>query len=147
VQQRHQLAVKLEFVRKQMHALRIAFRKVKHINVTANSERAMVLRQRWALSFLAMDWRNKNVINIDETWLGMTDFRRMHWRPRDKEWSVKAKQLQPRISMITAVDKLGNVWVCLTMSNSNKSMMGVFMEYFCRKLDVQNQHWRNSTAI
>jgi hypothetical protein len=37
--------------------------------------------------------------------------------------------------MITAVDKLGNLWVCLTMSNSNKSMMGVFMEHFCQKLD------------
>lgn len=37
--------------------------------------------------------------------------------------------------MITAVDKVGNVWISLTMSNSNKSMMSVFMEYFCRKLD------------
>jgi hypothetical protein len=87
------------------------------------------------------------VINIDETWLGMTDFRRMHWRPTDRNWSVKAKALQPRISMITAVDKLGNVWVCLSMSNSNKGMMGVFMEHLCKKLDNQNQHWRNSTVI
>ena len=49
--------------------------------------------------------------------------------------------------MITAVDKVGNVWISLTMSNSNKSMMSVFMEYFCRKLDQKNQHWRNSTVI
>tara|TARA_B110000285_G_scaffold137622_1_gene154162 strand:+ start:1111 stop:1353 length:243 start_codon:yes stop_codon:yes gene_type:complete len=80
------------------------------------------------MSFLELDWRNKNVINIDETWLGMTDFRKMHWRPIDRNWSVKTKALQPRISMITAVDKLGNVWISLTMSNSNQSMMGVFME-------------------
>jgi hypothetical protein len=79
LQQRHQLDVKPEFVRKQMAQMRISYKKVKQINVTANSERSMVLRQRWALQFLSMDWRNKNCINIDETWLGMTDFRRMHW--------------------------------------------------------------------
>ena len=65
----------------------------------------------------------------------------------DRNWSVKAKNMQPRISMITAVDKLGNVWICLTMSNSNKSTMGVFMEHLCKKLDRQNPHWRNSTVI
>ena len=80
------------------------------------------------MSFLELDWRNKNVINIDETWLGMTDFRKMHWRPIDRNWSFKNKPLQPRIFMITAVDKLGNVWISLTKSNSNQSMMGVFME-------------------
>ena len=112
-----------------------------------NSDKCLVLRQRWAMSFLSLDWRNKNVINIDETWLGMTDFRKMHWRPIDRNYSVKMKVLQPRISMITAVDKLGNVWICLTMSNSNKSMMGVFMEHLCKKLDSKNLHWRNSTLI
>ena len=147
LKERLEMDVKVEYVRKQMKDMRLSFMKVKHINVGANTDRSLVLRQRWALQFLSMDWRHKNVINVDETWLGMTDYRRMHWRPRDREWSVKAKQLQPRISMITAVDKVGNVWVCLTMSNSNKSMMGVFMEYFCRKLDQKNQHWRNSTVI
>ena len=147
LEERLQLEVKPEYVRKQMKLMRLSYTKVKHINVGANTDRSLVLRQRWALSFLQLDWRHKNVVNVDETWLGMTDFRKMHWRPRDREWSVKAKQLQPRISMITAVDKLGNIWVCLTMSNSNKSMMGVFMEYFCRKLDQKNQHWRNSTVI
>jgi transposase len=132
---RQQLEVKPAFIRKQLAEMRISYRKVKHVNFQANSERCLVLRQRWAVSFLELNWRHKNVINIDESWLGMTDFRRMHWRPTDRNWSVKAKALQPRISMITAVDKLGNVWVCLSMSNSNKGMMGVFMEHLCKKLD------------
>ena len=99
------------------------------------------------MSSLDYNWRNKNVINLDETWLSMTDFRRMHWRPMDREWSVRAKALKPRVSMITAVDKYGNIWLALSMVNSDESMMGVFMEHFCRKLDKQNQHWRNSTII
>lgn len=49
--------------------------------------------------------------------------------------------------MITAVDKLGNVWLSLTQSNSNKSMMAVFMQHLVKKLDQQNAHWRNCTII
>ena len=76
-----------------------------------------------------------NVINVDETWLGMSDFRRMHWRPIDRNYSVKTKTVVPRISMIVGVDKLGNIYLCLTQSNSNKSMMGLFMEKLVLKLD------------
>ena len=49
--------------------------------------------------------------------------------------------------MITGVDKLGNIYLCLTQSNSNKSMMGLFMEKLVLKLDKQNPHWRYSTII
>ena len=85
-----------------------------------------------------MDHKHKNVINIDETWLGMSDFRKMHWKPMDKNCSIKSKAIAPRISMITAVDKLGNIWLSLTQSNSNKSMMGAFMSALVKKLDKQN---------
>ena len=82
-----------------------------------------------------MDFKAKNVINVDETWLGMADFRRMHWKWKNHNTSVKAKQMVPRISMITGVDKLGNIFLSLTQSNSNKSMMGLFMEQLVLKLD------------
>ena len=71
----------------------------------------------------------------------------MHWRPMDRNWSVKAKAIQPRISQITAVDKLGNVWLALTARNSNESMMGLFMEHLCQKLDRNDKYWRNKTII
>ena len=73
-----------------------------------------MLRQRWALNFLRSDFIKKNYLSVDETWLGMSDFRRMHWRPYKSNYSIKTKQVQPRISMITAVDQLGNVFLCLT---------------------------------
>ena len=66
------------------------------------------------MAFLDLDFKNKNVINIDETWLGMSDFRKRHWRPNKSNYSVGAKQMQPRISMITGIDKLGNVYLSLT---------------------------------
>ena len=147
VQRRHQLEVSVEYVRQQFKAMNIKYMKVKQVAPQANSDRSLVLRQRWAMNFLEQDWRHKNVVNIDETWLGMCDFRRMHWRPGDRNYSTKVKGLTPRISMITAVDKMGNVWLALTMSNSNQSMMGMFMEHFCRRLEQQNPYWRSNTVL
>ena len=99
------------------------------------------------MHFLELDFKAKNIINIDETWLNMSDFRRRHWRPYKCNYSVPSKQVQPRISMITGVDQQGNIYLSLTQSNSNKSMMTLFMEQLVLKLDKQNPHWRNSTVI
>ena len=77
----------------------------------------------------------------------MNDFRRRHWRPYKENYSVKAKHMQPRISMITGVDMLGNVYLSLTQSNSNKTMMTLFLEQLTLKLDKENSHWRQSTVI
>ena len=146
VKQRLDLDVKPSYVLEQMKLLGLKYSKVKHISMQGNSERSLVLRQRWAITFLGQDFR-KNIINVDETWLGMTDFRRMHWKPSKSNSSIRAKSLVPRISMITGVDKLGNVYLSLTQSNSNKSMMGLFMEQLVLKLDKANPHWRNGTVI
>ena len=71
----------------------------------------------------------------------------MHWKPIDANCSVPQKSIAPRISMIVAVSSHGDVWVCLSHSNSNKSMMGVFVEKLCLKLDQQNPHWRNTHIL
>ena len=73
----------------------------------------MVLRQRWALKFLEIDYRAFNVINVDETWLGMMDFRRRHWTTKEIP-SIEVKNNSPRISMIVGVDKFGEIYLSLT---------------------------------
>jgi hypothetical protein len=67
-----------------MQNQRLIYRKVKHISVQSNSERCLVLRQRWAMSFLELDHRHKNVINVDETWLGTADMRKYYWKSKDQ---------------------------------------------------------------
>ena len=61
----------------------------------------------------------RRFINIDETWLGMSDFRRMKWRAPETTNSVAAMALAPRVSMILAIDNFGEAYVSLTQSNSN----------------------------
>ena len=72
----------------------------------------------------------------------MADFRRHHWRPKLDNYSFKDKTINPRISMIVAVSSKGDIYLTLTQSNSNKSMMGIFLERLVSKLDNQNPRWR-----
>ena len=120
---------------KQLHLLGLKYKKVKHISMNGNSDKSLILRQQFALKFLDIDHKAKNILNLDETWLNISDFRRMHWKYAQPNCSIKAKKIAPRISMITGVDKLGNIYLCLSQSNSNKSMMGLFMEHLVVKLD------------
>ena len=99
------------------------------------------------MKYLEQDLRNKNVLSVDETWLGMADYRQRHWRSYKENCSIRAKKMQPRISMIVAVDRYGEVYLSLTQSNSNQSMMGIFIERLSLKLDKTNPHWRNNTII
>ena len=55
------------------------FRKIKTVSLHSNSEKNLVLQQRWALEFLGLLRKKKIFLNVDETWLGMSDFRRMKW--------------------------------------------------------------------
>ena len=59
--------------------LGMRFRKIKTVSLHSNSEKNLVLRQRWAIEFLALTRKKKIFLNVDETWLGMSDFRRMKW--------------------------------------------------------------------
>ena len=59
--------------------LGMRYRKIKTVSLHSNSEKNLVLRQRWSLEFLAQARKKRVFINVDETWLGMSDFRRMKW--------------------------------------------------------------------
>ena len=51
--------------------------------------------------------KNKRIINVDETWLGMADFRRRKWCKRASNNSVPHLQIAPRISLILGLDTNG----------------------------------------
>ena len=79
----------------------------------------MVLQQRWALAFLGLAKSNKVILNVDETWLGMSDFRRRKWQAPGSSNSVNAFSMTQRVSLIVGVDTEGNVYLSLTQSNTN----------------------------
>ena len=78
---------------------------------------------------------DKVLLNLDETWLGMSDWWRRKWQAPGCDNSVAAFQLTPRVSMLTAVDSLGNLYLALAQSNSNESIMSLFWKSLALKLD------------
>ena len=113
--------------------------------MSANSERSLVLRQQWVVTLLNQDLTGKVILNLDETWLGMSDWRRRKWQRAGQSNSVAAFQLTPRVTMLTAVDTLGNAYIALAQSNSNEQLMSLFWKSLARKLDKERPGWRENT--
>ena len=87
------------------------------------------------------------VINIDETWLGMEDFRHMKWQlPKSKNSYVK-KLWSPRISMLLAFDNFGESYVALSQSNTNSNVSLLFLRELNQHLNIEKRGWRKDTLI
>ena len=130
-----------------MRQMGLRYRKVKHIANTANSTTGKIVRQQWAIQFIEKYHKDRIYLNLDETWLGMSDFRRMKWQAPGSNNSVPAFQMAPRVTMLTACDTLGNVYVSLTQSNSNESMFSIFIQQLVLKLDKERPNWRRNTIV
>jgi len=91
--------------------------------------------------------RRKRIINIDETWLGMEDFRRMKWQAPDSTNSVPKKLWHPRISLILALDNRGESYIALSQSNTNQNVIMLFLRDLVRQLNEQDRKWRSNTII
>jgi len=93
--------------------MQMKFRKVNSVSYTANSTRNLILRQQFALKYYDTVFRKKRILNCDETWIGMSDFRRMKWQFSGYTNSVAHLQIVPRISMIAGLDTKGNLYFSL----------------------------------
>ena len=125
----------------------MVYRKIKDTTIQSNSEKNLVLRQRWALEYLSLLKNKKNFLNIDETWLGMSDFRRRKWQAPGTTNSVGKLAIAPRITMILGIDNFGNIYYSLAQANSNSSIMEIYFRELVVILDRDKPSWRNSFVI
>ena len=127
--------------------LGMSYRKLTSLAIFANSSRNLVCRQQFALKLIDLLNEGKRIINIDQTWLGMCDFRRMKWRIKGTTNSVPQLPLLPRISMFIGLDTEGSVYLSLFQANSNAKITELFFHHLIKKLDKEKAHWRKNTVI
>ena len=127
--------------------MKLRYKRIEPISWQGNSPKNLILRQHFAINFLKQDFAKKTIVNIDETWLGMSDFKKMRWSPIGKSNSAPKKNLQPRISMIAALDSHGQVYTSLLQANSNSSVMELFFTHFIRLMNRKNPQWRKETIL
>ena len=132
-------------VMKRDHGMR--YQKIKDTAIFSNSERNLVLRQRWAMEFLSLARTKHTFLSVDETWLGMSDFRRRKWKIPGTTNSVAKLAIKPRVTMILGIDSLGNIYYTLAQANSNSSMMELFYRELVVVLDRDKPSWRKTTVI
>lgn len=93
--------------------LNMSYRKIQTVTLRTNSEKNLVLRQQFALKLIEVLQSGKRVIKVDQSWLGMSDFRRTKWSPKDQTGSVAKIAMLPRITMFLALDTEGEVYLSL----------------------------------
>ena len=120
-------ATLLEIRKVMREDLDMTYRKVLPIPIHGNSGKNLVLRQQFARRMIQLLLEGKTIINFDESWINMTDFRRRKWQAPNTTNSVAALQTADRISMIAALDSQGSVYLSLLQSNSNGRIMDIFL--------------------
>ena len=74
----------------------------------------------------------RRIINVDESWLNQTRFVRRTWVPTDAAATIRDKQVQPRISLLAALDTGGRIWCALTQANTDADVMTTFLQVLVR---------------
>ena len=101
-------------IRKAMHQeLSMKFKKVVPISIHGNSAKNLVLRQQYAKHLIRLLQEGKRLLNVDESWIGMSDFRHCKWMAHGTTNSAVKLQVVPRISMIAGLDTTGKVYLSL----------------------------------
>jgi hypothetical protein len=86
----------------------------------------------------------KILVNIDETNIDFTDFRRRHWVKKGAKSTASAKTVSPRISMFAAVFSDGELLTSLSQANTDKHTKSLFLSYLVQELDESRPGWRSN---
>ena len=101
-----------------MHVLKknfkLSFRSIKRVSSCGDSDSNKVLRSLFAQKMLQLYAQSTHVVNIDESWIPCSDFRRSCWGPRGASNSMHDTALSSRVNVIVAVSSEGHVWLALT---------------------------------
>ncbi len=94
--------------------LNMRWKKIRRVDPQTNSVRSIVLRHLSAKILLHLMSQNLRLINVDETWLDTMEFKRRRWVKIGTTTSLVGRKVDPRISLIAAIDTHGSTWVSLT---------------------------------
>ena len=140
-----------EVLKKEM---RLGFRKASVVPIQSNLPRCLVLRQQFALRMIPLleagcfaQRPTRRIINVDESWLNNTRFIRKSWVPSDAAGTYTDKQVQPRISLLVALDTDGRLWCALTQANTNADVMTLFLRHLAQELDRDEPGWQETSTI
>ena len=87
------------------------------------------------------------VINVDQTWLNDTNFHRRCWGPVNSRNTRPSNGVTPRLSMLMAIDTLGNLYASLTQVNTDHRVFCVFLTKLVERLTAEDRDWRAKSCL
>ena len=73
------------------------------------------------------------IINIDETWISQTNFRRRKWRVSGTINTLPNQLIYPDISLIVALSNRGGLHFCISEGKTNLETFKIFMVYLMQR--------------
>ena len=127
--------------------LNMTYTQVKFLSVKANAPRSLVVRSLYARKLLDLLKQNFRVVNVDESFLNVSDFRKRKWNRKSESNSQPKHIISPRLTLISAVDTDGEVYLSLSTVNTRSEEFCLFMKRFLLKQQAQDSNWKARTII
>ena len=89
----------------------------------------------------------KRVINIDESSMSQGLFVRQSWASRGSKNTYSTKPYGQRLSLIAAMDTLGQVYFAVSQSTVDSEVFKAFMLRLAAILDCEDPDWRNNSIF
>ena len=126
----------------------LCYRRIKRISPYGNTERNRVLRFLYAKEMLKLYNEGKHIINIDESWLAVSDYQHFAWFAKGREHSMRDQTLKCKINIIVAVSNRGHSWLAQTYVNTNEEVMQLFITHLAEALtQMMGNEWRDDTVF
>ena len=127
---------------------RFSFRRVKRVAHVGNSEKNRVLRHLYARKMLKIYSDGAHVINIDESWVPVTDFRSHCWNRSSENNSLPEQVMGHKVNLICAVSSEGLVWLSQTQCNTDENVMQMFLSKLAQVWTQQyGKGWRDRFVV
>ena len=123
------------------------YRRVKATPWHGNSQKSLCLRQLYARTLIDRMAAGDVICNVDQTWLPVLDFRRMRWRERGATNSLALRLTRPRVSVIAAIFSTGEVYYCVSLSNTNADTLLLWLTKLTQRLDRDRPGWASTVLF
>ncbi len=123
------------------------YKRVVKTAIQTNTEASLVKRQASAMVLLTEMQRGKRILNLDESWVGEMDFRKLKWRRRGESNTISSKEVTPRLTLIAAIDNFGGLYFSVVQSNTDGELICAFLSHLVVVLSAEDPDWRANTIL
>ena len=99
------------------------------------------------MEFLEIIKMKRRIINIDESNFDLNDYRRQVWAEVGNCQSIRVKKIQPKVSLIMAIDNHGAVYSSMTTVNTDTRMMCLYIRELTKILEKEDKKFRSYTLL